>query len=142
MNGKKRALGILVGIALLAGGCASPGVIRASERSCSDPGSCKVLVKVVNCRISMDPDDLHVFNGPQPIMWNIDPASAGARFTADGIAFKTPNNEFTRLHVLPDGKSAMVIDANGRPGRYDYKVTITDGSTACPPLDPGVINHG
>ena len=133
---------VFLGTVAFVMGCASPPMMAATAKSCDQPGLCKVVVKVVNCAITMDPDDLHVFHGPQPIMWNIDAASTGAKFTTNGITFKTSNNQFTTLHVAPDGKSAMVIDANDRVGRYDYKVTVADGSAACPPLDPGVINHG
>jgi hypothetical protein len=137
-----RATCALAGMSWVLGGCAPmTPMATATSKSCSEPGTCNVIVKVVNCNVTMDPDDLHVYYGPQQIMWKIDDASPNAKFTQDGIAFKSPTNEFTHLQVTGSGRMAILIDANGRVGRYDYKVTLTDGGRTCT-LDPGIINHG
>jgi hypothetical protein len=134
---------VLATFVLLAG-CAG-GVVRSDETSkeCGEHGPCEVTVQVHDdCRVSVDTDLLIVVHGPQHIVWNMAGTSPNAKFTANSITFKTGNNVFGMPVVDPHGRWLRIVDTNsGASGRYDYTITVTDGSRTCT-LDPGIINRG
>ena len=130
-----------IAFGLIAGGCAP--MRTGAAVNCKDGGACKIVVTVVDdCRISVDPPVLDVY-GPHVIQWDIAGNVSSYTFADDGIAFKedTKQEFFGRS---PGPSKFIWIDRNAiaRSAPYGYTVKVMKGSTACKPLDPGIINHG
>jgi len=110
---------VVFGTALL--GCSSISSVRAA--GCNPGGNCSVDVTVgANCAITVDPDPLNV---PQPrgaksITWNI--VTNGFEFTANGIAFKSPNDEFEDPEL--QGRRFKWKNKHTRIGSYEYAVNV------------------
>ncbi len=129
-------------LALVAAGCAAPPPVRSMR--CDTP-VCNVAVHVADCRITVDPDTVMVFGRNRQIHWDIAHDSPGYKFAADGITIKDldPTREFTDPS-RPNDTKYIWHDRNSqaRSDPYHYGVKVMRGETACPPLDPGIINQG
>ena len=103
-------------------------------------GICNVTVAVNNCVIT-DPGSLHVKQrGPVKILWK---APSGYDFTSNGISFKD-NGPFDCAGGNQGHGAFACIDTNSGPGGpYHYRIEVKkDGATsACPALDPDVVNE-
>jgi hypothetical protein len=114
----------------------------ATAAGCNPGGNCTVDVTVgVNCAIAVSPDPLDV---PQPrgaksITWNI--KTNGFEFATNGIAFKSPNNEFEDPEAR--GKRFKWKNKHTRAGSYEYAVNVV-GSGSNPATcskDPLINNR-
>ena len=106
---------------------------------------CNLKVDVTDsCAITVDHDLVGVTKGIEdvPITWTIQ--QNHFEFTAKGIEFRGNPPSFPPGSPSPDGKSFTVIDKNNQPGddlEFKYSVTVKrKNGTACPTLDPTIIN--
>jgi len=139
------AVAAALALTLIAAGCAS--LLGGGNRGmpACNASVCNLVVTVSHCSISVDNPTLHVGGGTHNpnvrINWMVrsaDPGSA-VSFGADGIFFKPPTNgQFT--NVGGSGAVYSATDLNSMGGTYQYGINVTQGGTACPTLDPIVIN--
>lgn len=119
MANLSKSVVISFGTALL--GCASMSSVLAA--GCNPGGNCSVDVTVgANCAISVSPDPLDV-PGPRvakKITWTI--VTNGFEFASDGIAFKSPNDEF--VDPAHQGKNFSWKNKHTIPGDYAYNVNV------------------
>ncbi len=114
----------------------------AAAAGCNPGGNCTVDVTVgANCAITVDPDPLDV---PQPrgaksITWKI--VTNGFLFSANGIEFKSSNNEFADPEPL--GNRFKWKNKHTRAGSYEYAVNVvrSDNSLSTCSKDPVVNNR-
>ena len=130
-----------VAFSLGVAGCVSTPPAPKEESSRCDGPVCHVVVTVTDCTISLMPSDIDVFGHNVQIHWDI--SSSGYTFPADGIVIKDsyPQGEFSDPRS-PNPTKFIWNDKNSFAKTYAYGVKVMRGSTACPPLDPGIINHG
>lgn len=123
-------------LAVAAGGCATP---TGFAGSCDQP-VCHATVTVSNCRISVDPPEIHVRRGNSnsQIHWTL--ATSGYAFASDGIFLK--GNTGGELYDPERANPTLfkLKNRNSRPGTYQYGIKVTGASGACAPLDPPIIN--
>lgn len=134
---KANATFITALLALAVGGCAG---MHAAKPACDTP-VCHVTVTVSDCRISVDPYELHVKRGNSnsQIHWTLR-SSPGYAFTADGIFLK--GNTGGELHSpeLANPTHFKLKNKNSYPGKYEYGINVTRDGRPCPPLDPPIVN--
>jgi hypothetical protein len=102
-------------------GCSSMSGVMAA--GCNPGGNCSVDVTVgANCAIFVSPDPLDVPGprGAKKITWTI--VTNGFEFASDGIAFKSPNDEF--VDPARQGKSFSWKNKHTGPGDYAYNVNV------------------
>ena len=129
---------VVFGMALIA--CSSMSDVMAA--GCNPGGNCFVDVTVgANCAISVSPDPLNV---PQPrgaksITWTI--VTSGFEFASNGIAFKSPNDEFVEPAL--QGKKFSWKNKHTRAGVYAYNVNLVGSgpNPATCSLDPLIKNQ-
>lgn len=127
-----------VAFALVAAGCVS---IPPSKLAACNAHVCHVAVTVTNCTISAQPPDIDVFAPDHEIHWDI--VSRGYAFPQDGIVIgDDANHEFTDPRRAEQDRKFIWHDKNSFAKSYKYSIKVLNGATACPPLDPGIINHG
>lgn len=107
---------------------------------CNPGGNCSVDVTVgANCEISVSPDPLDVPlpRGAKSITWTI--LTSGFEFAPNGIAFKSPNDEF--VDPVLRGKKFSWKNKHSRAGDYAYNVNVVGpGSNPACSLDPLIKN--
>jgi hypothetical protein len=120
-------------------GCSSMSSVMAA--GCNPGGNCSVDVTVgANCAIFVRPDPLDVPEprGAKKMTWTI--VTDGFEFASNGIAFKSPNDEF----VDPErqGKKFSWKNKHTGPGDYAYNVNVVSSGpnpVSCV-LDPLIKN--
>jgi hypothetical protein len=120
-------------------GCSSMSAVMAA--GCNPGGNCTVDVTVgANCAISVTPDTLEVPEprGAKSITWTI--VTDGFEFASNGIAFKSPNDEFE--DPKSQGKKFSWKNKHTRAGDYAYIVNLVGSSPnpATCSLDPLIKN--
>jgi len=112
--------------------------------TCDHPGVCKIEVHVLGCTVSPPLDDIVVSGRDRMIQWEL-VGSPNIKFARqNGIFLKDdPQHEFGPGN-RPDSRKFKVPDKNSIKGihYYKYGIQLMDGDTACPQIDPGIINHG
>lgn len=114
------------------------------KKQCQKGRPCDVLVKVSDCKVSLDYDDVEVHKNrvDEFIDWKI--TSAGYSWTGTGVRWDDPNasgpkGQFYDKKVK--GKTLSWKDRNTDTVTYKYWVEVQDkDKKACPPFDPTVIN--
>jgi hypothetical protein len=131
----------MIATALAVTGCASVPPTRIA--SCNQH-ECHLVVTVTDCRVSVDPDSIQVMGRGRELHWDIDPASTGYTFPANGIFVKDydPTREFSDPRRANQNTKFMLNDRNGFARDYAYGINVMKGSTACPTYDPWIINQG
>jgi hypothetical protein len=127
-------------------GCATPVAPPTARFNCNS-GNCTIPVHVENCVITAP--DVDVFGESRNLVWEIDQASSQAGYTFPQLVvhlgvwikddpkgqFELPERQTERRFKLHDKNS----DAG--KGHFRYGVRVMKGSTACPDLDPSIVNH-
>jgi len=136
-NLSKKSVFIVFGTALM--GCSSMSAVLAA--GCNPGGNCTVDVRVgENCAISVTPDTLDVPEprGAKSITWTI--VTDGYEFASNGIAFKSPNDEFEDPKL--QGKKFSWKNRHTRAGDYAYSLNLVGSSPnpATCSLDPLIKN--
>lgn len=125
-------------------GCAAKPPPGLQAPGCNPGGVCKVTVTVVDCNITLDPDDLSV---PQPrgrkqIHWDI--VGGDHVFAYNGIVISGMGGEFDQPELSGDGKKFKWGDKHTGPGNYKYSVNVVRtglNPANCPTHDPRILNQ-
>ena len=123
---------------------AAPAKAGRKKKTCQKGRPCDVLVKVSDCKVSLDFDDVEVTKDrvDEFIDWKI--ASAGYNWTGTGVRWDDPNasgpkGQFYKKKIK--GKTLSWKDRNTDAVTYKYWVEVQDkDKKPCPPFDPTVIN--
>jgi hypothetical protein len=143
-------------IALALVGCSIP---TPTDRTAMDIFA-NAVVRVVNNRIEVSPDPILVTRpGVAKITWTLDASAvaAGFRFAAVGRGIRVERgvqidrnvpggspkavdagSEFEQPNSL--GTQYTVVFRNSRPGRHEYKYSITLEGPSTLTLDPAIVN--
>jgi hypothetical protein len=121
-------------------GCSNMHGVMAN--GCNPGGNCSVDVTVgANCAITVNPDTLDVPEprGAKSITWTI--VTNGYTFAPNGIAFKSPNDEFEDPE--PQGKKFKLKNKHTRAGDYAYNVNLigSGSNPATCSIDPLIRNR-
>jgi len=137
MANLSKSVFVAFGTALM--GCSNISGVMAA--GCNPGGNCSVDVTVrANCAITVSPDPLDVPlpRGAKSITWTI--VTNGYEFASNGIAFKSPNDEF--VEPSPQGKKFRWKNKHTRAGDYAYTVNVVGSgpNPATCSLDPLIKN--
>ncbi len=101
---------------------------------------CHVKVIVTDCHITLKPDPISIFEKNVEIHWDI--VGTGFTFATNGIVIKDDTQaEFGNCHLAEHDMKFMCHDKNTFHKTYKYVVNVKQGSAACPPLDPSIVNN-
>lgn len=117
------------------------GYKKYSAAVCGGQGiTCPIKLTVRNCEVTADPEVLTVkIKGSNPLIkWTIQ--SPGFSFAKDGIFFKTPGHEAEFTCNRVSDKEWHCNDKNDNPNTWHYGIKVMQGTTACDPKDPTIIN--
>jgi len=131
------------GVVLVVAGCAAMQAGGGGKAAACTSAVCNVTVTVSHCSVSVDVGELHVSRGnPKPqIIWHLKSSDPAVAFASDGIFFKSATNgQFPDLH-REGANTFRATDLNTVPGVYEYGVSVTSGGSACPKLDPIIMNE-
>lgn len=133
----------VVATALAIAGCATHRGVDASI-VCDHPGVCKVDVALSGCTVSPPLTDIEVFGTQRVIQWELQGSPNVTFAEHDGIFLKDdPQHQFGPGQ-RPALRKFTMPDKNDVPGinKHHYGIKLMNGDTACPVIDPGIINHG
>jgi hypothetical protein len=142
MSKKSWLCAALASVGLL--GCAATPMQGLQTVGCNAGGVCKVIVTVVDCNITLAPDDLPVPppRGRKQIHWDI--AGSDYVFAYNGIVIPDPGGEFDQPELSGDGKKFKWGDKHTGPGAYKYSVNVVKtglNPANCPTRDPRILNQ-
>lgn len=134
-----RLAGTLVAVAAVLAGCQTiPG---RGPAACND-NVCHIAVKVADCVVTADPPTLTVSGRDRELHWDLGNDAAGYTFAANGIAFDDdPKQEFADLHGAEQDRKFVAKDKNTFQHTYKYTIRVTQGTLACAPYDPWIVNN-
>lgn len=132
----------LASIGLL--GCAATQTQGLQTVGCNPGGVCKVTVTVVDCSITLDPNDLSVPlpRGRKQIHWDI--AGSDYVFAYNGIVIRDMGGDFDQPELSGDGKKFKWGNKHTVPGEYKYSVNVVKtglNPANCPTHDPRILNQ-
>lgn len=113
---------------------------KADQKASACHGQhCTITVTVSSgCVVKVDPYFI-VMTGPGPVTmtWK---TSGGVTFASNAIRWKTPGAGQVFQPGSGGPQTVTVVNNRSQKGIFHYGVTVLDGGTACPELDPTGIN--
>ena len=134
-----RLAGTLFAVAAVLAGCQTLSGSRPA--TCND-NVCHIDVKVADCVVTADPPTLTVGGRNRELHWDLDREAVGYTFAVNGIAFDDdPKQEFTNLHAAEQDRKFVANDKNTFQHAYKYTIRVMQGTLACAPYDPWIVNN-
>ena len=97
----------------------------------------QVLVSVVNNEVVVNLSRLSMLGKGIDALIQWDLVTPGWTFPDNGIVIDDNLGEFTRLHVVDEGRKFWCFDRNSDGKTYKYSVNVTNGQTTLT-LDPTI----